>query len=168
MCRAVAKKICGIDYRGEREDITQNLLTYLLEHGHVINHPEHKGAIYNFLLLTCARSDKLRERRAKDDRHTSTGRGEPGAHELPDGNETAWEILERIAYKELLGEILQQAKGDQFKEAIKLLSEGATQTEAAKSCGVSQSQISRWLATLRRRVKALFPVAGSPESGEKN
>lgn len=169
LCKRVANKVCNkLGYRGEVEDTAQNLWLFLREHGHAVEHPEDERAIFNYLLRACIRSDKLRGTRPQDGRNVQIGADADGAPSLPPDNETAEQILERIVYKDLVAKVLQQAKGDMLKEAVKLLSEGATQTEVADISGVSQSTISKRVKWLRQRVRVLIPVAESSESKEKS
>lgn len=169
LCKGVADKVCNkLGYGGEVEDTAQNLCLFLLEHGHAVKHPEHKGAIFNYLFRACIRSDKLRGTRPQDGMNVPIVADGDDAPALTADNETAEQILERIVYKELVAKVLQQAKGDMLKEAVKMLSEGATQTEVADISGVNQSTISKRVKWLRQRVRMLIPVAESSESKEKS
>lgn len=164
MCDRAARAVCRENgYCGEREDIEQELLLYLWEHGHVVRHPEYKGAIVNFLKKVTR--DVLRRMRRHDRRHTSLDSADPGRGELPDNNETAEKMLRGIGVHELLAKVLQDARGDQLKrmkrkKIIEGLLDGATQQEIAASCDVSQSQVSRLVTTLRRRLGLPAQVAG--------
>jgi hypothetical protein len=146
LCNRVAAKTCSKHgYSGERKDIAHELWIYLRERGHVVEHPEHKGAIFNFLTKLCR--DILRGRWNYDKRHTSFNSADSDRVEL-----SAERLLDDIAGKELLARILHQARGNQIK-IIKGLSSGATQTQVAASCGVKQYQISRLVTALRQRIR---------------
>lgn len=161
LCQRAAHVVCkAMGYPREEEDIAHDLWLHLHEHGHIVRYPKYEGAIVIFLKHHVR--DVLRSRRKHDKSHDSINDADPVGciFDLSDDNKNAEGMLEELAAEKLLERILHQARGTQLRisrddrlQIIRSLVEDAAQADVAKSYGLEPWQVSRWLSTLRQRIK---------------